>query len=66
MSDSSMAEKLSFVAGLGHPCGIEFHAAEFLREHKEFAWQKSLLQDVKANGWAVMGPVARTVETATR
>ena len=61
-----MAEKLYFAAGLGHPCGIEFHAAEFLHEHKQFAWQKSLLQDVKANGWFVAGPMAKPVETAAR
>ncbi len=51
VSDSAMAEKLEFVAGLGKPCGVEFHAAEFLKQHKEYAWQKPLLEDLKANPW---------------
>jgi Phospholipase B len=63
VADSSMAEKMSFVAGMGHPCGVEFHAAEFLKAHKEFAWQRSLLQDLKANRWTVFS--AKSQETAS-
>lgn len=66
VSDSAMAEKLSFVAGLGHPCGVEFKAAEFLNAHKEFAWQKNLLRDVKDNGWVVVGPLSKPVQTSSR
>jgi hypothetical protein len=43
VSDSTMAEKLSFVAGSGHPCGVPFHAKQHLKEHPEYAWQSSLL-----------------------
>ena len=57
VADSAMAEKMSFTAGMGHPCGLEFHAAEFLKAHKEFAWQSSLLQDLKANAWIVVSAV---------
>ena len=64
-SDSTMAETLTFVAGLGHPCGVEFHSADFLKAHKQFAWQKTLLQDVKDNGWVVVGPLSRSAATAT-
>jgi hypothetical protein len=53
VADSAMAEKMSFVAGMGHPCGVEFHAAEYLQGHKEYAWAKGKLQDLKANEWAV-------------
>jgi hypothetical protein len=53
VADSAMAEKLSFVAGAGKPCGIEFHAKSFLQEHKQFDWQKSLLRDLTANPWAI-------------
>jgi hypothetical protein len=60
-----MAEKLTFVAGLGHPCGVPFRKAEFLREHKQFAWQESLLQDVTDHGWALVGPLAQPPATAT-
>jgi len=54
VSDSAMAEKLSFVAGSGHPCGVPFHAKQHLKEHPEFAWQSSLLEDLKANAWTVV------------
>jgi hypothetical protein len=54
VADAAMAEKLSFAAGLGHPCGIEFHSAEFLKAHPEYAWQAPLLQDLKANPWIVV------------
>lgn len=63
VADSAMAEKMSFVAGMGHPCGVEFHAAEFLKAHKEFAWQKPLLQDLKANRWTVFSQ-AKSPETS--
>jgi hypothetical protein len=56
VADSAMAEKMSFVAGMGHPCGVEFHAAEFLKAHQEYAWQRPLLQDLKANHWTVFSP----------
>ncbi len=53
VADSAMAEKLSFVAGAGKPCGVEFHAKEFLKAHKEYSWQKPELEDLKANPWSV-------------
>ena len=61
VSDSAMAKTLTFAAGLGHPCGVEFHAADFLRAHKKFGWQKTLLKDVKDNGWEIAGPVSQPV-----
>ncbi len=60
VADSAMAEKLSFAAGMGHPCGVEFHTAEFFEKHKEFAWQKGMLQDVKANPWTVVEAAGAT------
>ncbi len=54
VADSAMAEKMSFVAGNGKPCGVAFHAAQFLAAHKEYAWQKSELEDLKANPWIVV------------
>jgi len=64
VTDSTMAEKMSFVAGAGHPCGVEFHAAEFLKQHPEYAWQKSLLQDLKANQWTVVAAAAKGATSA--
>ncbi|MBV8830031.1 MAG: peptidase C45 [Acidobacteriaceae bacterium] len=60
VADAALAEKMSFVAGMGHPCGVEFHAREFLKAHKEFAWQSGTLQDVKANPWIVVSAAQAT------
>jgi hypothetical protein len=65
VADSAMAEKMSFVAGMGHPCGVEFHAAEFLKAHKEYAWQQPLLEDLKANRWTVFSPAKSTQTRAS-
>ncbi len=54
VADSAMAEKMSFIAGMGHPCGVEFHSKEFLKAHPEFNWESSLLEDLKANAWTVV------------
>jgi hypothetical protein len=54
VTDSDMAAKMSFVAGMGHPCGVEFHAADHLKAHPDYAWQAPLLRDLKANPWTVM------------
>ncbi len=59
VADSAMAEKMSFVAGSGHPCGVEFHAKEFLQAHKEYAWQSSELEDLKAHPWIVVAAAER-------
>ena len=59
VADSAMAEKMSFVAGAGHPCGLAFNAKDFLAKHKEFAWQAPELQDLKANPWIVVASTAR-------
>jgi len=49
--DSDMAAKLSFIGRAGHPCGEDFIAAPFLAAHPQFAWQKSILHDMKAGPW---------------
>ena len=54
VADSAMAEKMSFVAGAGHPCGVAFNAKQFLKEHPEYAWQVSELEDIKATNWSVV------------
>ncbi len=59
VADSAMAEKMSFVAGAEHPCGVEFHAKQFLQAHPEYAWQSSELQDLKANPWIVVAAAAK-------
>lgn len=66
--DSEMAGKMSFVAGMGHPCGVEFHAADHLKAHPEYAWQAPLLEDLKANPWTVFeaAPARATDARASR
>jgi hypothetical protein len=54
VADSAMAEKLSFVAGAGHPCGVVFNAKQHLKDHPEQAWQAPELEDLKANAWTVV------------
>ena len=50
-TDSDMAEKMSFVARAGHPCGADFVAKDFLKAHPEYSWQEPLLRDMKAGPW---------------
>ena len=50
-ADSDMAEKMSFVARAGHPCGEDFLAKPFLAEHPEYSWQAPVLRDMKAGPW---------------
>jgi Phospholipase B len=64
VADAAMAEKMSFAAGMGHPCGTEFHSAEFLKAHPEYAWQAPLLEDMKANPWIVVSATTASETTA--
>jgi hypothetical protein len=49
--DSHMAEKMQFWAAMGHPCGNDFIAAAFLKEHPEYEWMRDLLRDLKSYPW---------------
>jgi len=51
VADATLAERMSFVAAMGHSCGIHFKAAPHLRVHPEFAWQKRYLRDLLAHPW---------------
>ena len=53
VADAAMAERMSFAASMGHSCGMHFKAAEHLRKHPEFAWQKPLLRDLDSHPWTV-------------
>jgi hypothetical protein len=50
-TDSSMAAKMSLRARAGHPCGQDFIAKDFLDQHPEYDWEKSVLRDMKAGPW---------------
>ncbi|MGH9689548.1 MAG: C45 family autoproteolytic acyltransferase/hydrolase [Candidatus Acidiferrales bacterium] len=49
--DSNMAEAMTFIARIGHPCGTDFDAAKFLNEHSEYSWQSPVLRDMDAGPW---------------
>jgi hypothetical protein len=49
--DTHMAETMSFVALIGHPCGTDFKSQPFLDEHPEYRWQASVLEDMNAGPW---------------
>jgi hypothetical protein len=51
VSNAALAERMSFTAAVGHACGIPFRAAEHLRQHPEFAWQKHYLKDLNFYPW---------------
>lgn len=50
-ADANLAAKMGFSAAAGHACGIDFKAAEHMRAHPEFAWQKDLQRDMNAHAW---------------
>jgi Phospholipase B len=49
--DSHMAETMSFVARIGHPCGADFKAQAFLEQHTEYRWEAPALTDMDAGPW---------------
>jgi hypothetical protein len=51
VSDAAMAEAMTLRASLGHSCGIGFKAAEHLRKHTEFAWERPVLRDMPSRPW---------------
>jgi Phospholipase B len=55
--DSRMAEAMTFTARAGHPCGQNFNAAEYFREHPNgaYSWQAPVLRDMIAGPWTTFG-----------
>jgi phospholipase B-like protein len=51
VADSEMAAKMSLIAHAGHPCGEDFHAAEFLTAHPEYEYLRPVLKDMPAGPW---------------
>ncbi len=51
VSNAALAEQMSFTAAIGHACGINFKAADHLRQHPEFAWQNQHLKDLNSHSW---------------
>jgi hypothetical protein len=51
VADAGLAAAMSFSAAAGHACGMDFKAADHVRAHPEFAWQKALQRDMTAHAW---------------
>jgi hypothetical protein len=49
--DSTMAEAMTFVARIGHPCGTDFKARKFLEDHPEYSWASPVMTDMDAGPW---------------
>jgi hypothetical protein len=49
--DARMADKMQFWAAMGHPCGKDFIAADFLKQHPEYEWMRGLMQDMPSRPW---------------
>jgi hypothetical protein len=50
-ADGAMLAQMSFTAAMGHADGIDFKAAQHLKEHPEFAWEKGVLRDLDSHPW---------------
>jgi hypothetical protein len=50
---AALAAELKLWGRMGHPCGQDFIAADYLARRPEFAWQKPFLRDMKANPWTL-------------
>ncbi|MGA2260404.1 MAG: C45 family peptidase [Acidobacteriota bacterium] len=53
VADATMAEHMSLTASAGHSCGIDFKAADHLKTHPEFNWEKEFLKDMLSHPWTV-------------
>jgi hypothetical protein len=50
-TDAKGAAAMAFTAAAGHACGMDFKAADHVKAHPEFTWQKALQRDMKAYTW---------------
>jgi len=55
VTSSALARDMKMWAHMGHPCGRDFVAKDFLAAHPEFSWQKPYLKDLKAYPWTLIG-----------
>jgi hypothetical protein len=51
VADASLVAEMSFSAAAGHACGMDFKAADHVRAHPEFSWQKALQRDMNSHAW---------------
>ncbi|MFZ3215231.1 MAG: C45 family peptidase [Candidatus Acidiferrales bacterium] len=63
--DSQMAQSMSFIARIGHPCGQDFKATPFLDQHPEYRWQAPVLEDMNAGPWTAYHAGERAPDDAS-
>jgi hypothetical protein len=51
VSDSQLAERMSFYGAVGHPCGSDFRLEPFLKFHPEYEWQREIGGDMPGGPW---------------
>ncbi|HWP55434.1 MAG TPA: hypothetical protein VN476_14995, partial [Pyrinomonadaceae bacterium] len=51
--DARMASTMQFSAAMGHPCGYDFTAATFLKQHSEYNWMRDILRDMPSRPWTL-------------
>ncbi|HVN33264.1 MAG TPA: C45 family peptidase [Thermoanaerobaculaceae bacterium] len=51
VADAAMVQGMEMWAAMGHPCGLDFAAGEFLQRHPEYGWQRALLTDLPSRPW---------------
>ena len=57
VADAAMVARMELEAAMGHPCGLDFRAAEHLARHPQFAWEQPLLRDLPSHPWTLFnGP----------
>ena len=53
VADAAMVQGMEMWAAMGHPCGLDFVAVEFLQRHPEYGWQRELLRDLPSRPWTL-------------
>ncbi len=51
VTDAAGAEKMSFMAALGHACGLNFKASDEMARHPEYGWMQDILHDMPSRAW---------------
>jgi Phospholipase B len=51
IATAAMADQMTFLAAMGHSCGISFKSEKFLEQHKDFVWEAGVLRDLDSHPW---------------
>ncbi len=53
VTTTALANKMEFQARMGHPCGEDFVASDFFREHPGYKWEGKFLHDMGSHPWTL-------------